>query len=154
MKILIFLTILTIFTIFYNVDYFNICSQFWQLTTIFTIQTIAFAILTIENTILETCDIQGTALNSVNLNVYFLMLENSVCRHVLVDKEVILHNIFQEKYPKKLFHEITQKICHICSKIYSKRYTPRYIENETHICEMLSRPACVVLQKSPEMVCR
>ena len=32
--------------------------------TIFTIQTIAFAILTIEKTILETCDIWDTDYNS------------------------------------------------------------------------------------------
>ena len=45
-----FFTILTILTFFYNFD------NFWQLTTIFTIQTIDFAILTIEKTILETCE--------------------------------------------------------------------------------------------------
>ena len=48
---------------FYKFDNFNICLQFWQFLTIFTI---AFAIMTIENTILETCDIWDTDYNSDN----------------------------------------------------------------------------------------
>ena len=64
---------LTIFTKFYNSDNFhnfdnlNIFfynfdnfTNFWQLKNIFTIQIIAFAMLTIEKTILETCDIWDT----------------------------------------------------------------------------------------------
>ena len=53
---------------------FNICLQFWQLTTILTIQTIAFAFLTIEKTILETCDIWNTDYNSENWEPEFMTI--------------------------------------------------------------------------------
>ena len=72
-----FLTILTIFTIFYNFDNFNFFynfDNFLQLTTVFTIQTIAFAILTIEKTILETCDIWDTDYNSDNWEPEFMTI--------------------------------------------------------------------------------
>ena len=71
------LTILTIFTIFYNFNNFNIfynVDNWRQLTTIFTIQTIAFAILTIEKTILETCDIWDTDYNSDNWEPEFMTI--------------------------------------------------------------------------------
>ena len=55
------LTILTIFTIFFTIlTILIIFLQFWQLAKFFAIQTIAVAILTIEKTILETCDIWDT----------------------------------------------------------------------------------------------
>jgi len=59
------------FNFFYNFDNFD---NFWQLTTIFTIQTIAFAILTIEKIILETCDIWDTDYNSDNWGPEFMTI--------------------------------------------------------------------------------
>ena len=53
---------------FYNFD------NFWQLMTIFTIQTIAFAIKTIEKTILETCDIWDTDYNSDDWEPEFMTI--------------------------------------------------------------------------------
>ena len=59
---------LTILIFFYNFD------NFWQLTTILTIQAIAFAILTIEKTILKTCDIWDTDYNSDNWEPEFMTI--------------------------------------------------------------------------------
>ena len=65
------LTILTIFTIVYYFYNVNIFYNWRQLTTI---QTIAFAILTIEKTILETCDIWDTDYNSDNWEPEFMTI--------------------------------------------------------------------------------
>ena len=59
---------------FDNVDFFYNFYNWRQLTTIFTIQTIAFAILTIEKTILETCDIWDTDYNSENWEPEFMTI--------------------------------------------------------------------------------
>ena len=66
-----------IFTFFYNFNIFIILTIFdnWrQLTTILTIQKIAFAILTIEKTILEPCDICNTDYNSDNWEPAFMTI--------------------------------------------------------------------------------
>ena len=84
------LTILTILTIFKNLDNFWQFWQIWTILTIFfynfdnfnffynlelmTIQKIAFAILTIEKTILETCDIWNTDYNSDNWEPEFMTI--------------------------------------------------------------------------------
>ena len=62
------------YNFFYNFDNFTFFLQFWQLTTFFTIQTIAFAILTIEKIILETCDIWDTDYNSDNWEPEFMTI--------------------------------------------------------------------------------
>ena len=68
-------TILTILTFVYNFDNWRQFRQlllpFWQFLTI---QTIAFAILTIEKTILETCDIWDTDYNSDNWELEFMTI--------------------------------------------------------------------------------
>ena len=68
-------TILTILTFFWQfLQFLTVFDNFWQLTTIFTIQTISFAILTIEKTILETCDIWDTDYNSDNWEPKFMTI--------------------------------------------------------------------------------
>ena len=60
--------------IFFNFDNFRQFYIFFKLWTTLTIQTIAFTVLTIEKTILETCDIWDTDYNTDNWEPGFMTI--------------------------------------------------------------------------------
>ena len=66
--------ILTFFEILTNFEIFWQIATILTILTILTIQAIAFAILTIEKTILETCDIWDTDYNSDNWEPEFMTI--------------------------------------------------------------------------------